>query len=367
VPRLKDHEVPRLREHKASGRAVVTLSGRDVYCGTWGSPEAEETYRRQVAEWLAAGRKLPEEKAGPTVEDLADAWLGWLATRNVKRGEETTHVERARRVAGEVVALYGSEPAAGFRPTWMRTLAGTWKARGLVTLTTNQYLSTVRQLVKWGVKMEMIPAEALVRVQAAGGVSWRDGFGVPEPVGPVPEDVLEATLAAFSTSWRGRQIRDLLRLMRHSGLRPAEACSMRMGDIEQGESSWTYRVAADWNKVEHQGIARVVPLGPKCQEVVAPWLQRARSRYDYGFLFRNLAGGPCRVNSLRNATYQACDRAGVAKWSPNQLRHNYATEVRARYGIEAARTALGHGDVDTTLIYAERDLELARKIARELG
>jgi integrase len=368
MPRLKDNEVPRLREHRASGRAVVTLSGKDVYCGAWGTPEAEETYRRKVAEWLAAGRQLPEEQAGPTVRDLANAWLAWLEARNRKRGQETTHVERARRVAGEVAALYGSEPAAGFRPTWMRTLAGTWKARGLVTLTTNQYLSTVRQLVKWGVKMELIPAEALVRVQAAGGVSWRDGFEVPEKVGPVPEDVLAATLAAFSTSLRGRQVRDLLFLMRHSGMRPAEACSMRAGDIEQSLDVWIYRVASDWNKVEHKGIVRIVPLGSRCREVISPWLERAKRINDGGYyLFRNLAGGPCRVNSLRNAVYQACDRARVTRWSPGALRHNYATEVRSKFGIEAARVALGHSDAGTTLIYAERDLTLARKIAEALG
>ena len=59
--------------------------------------------------------------------------------------------------------------------------------------------------------------------------------------------------------------------------------------------------------------------------------------------------------------------AGVPGWSPNQLRHAAATAVRARFGVEAARTTLGHADLSTTLIYAERDLELAVRVALELG
>jgi integrase len=54
-------------------------------------------------------------------------------------------------------------------------------------------------------------------------------------------------------------------------------------------------------------------------------------------------------------------------WHPNQLRHLHATEVRRRYGIEAASTALGHEHLSVTEIYAERNVELARRIAAEIG
>ena len=57
----------------------------------------------------------------------------------------------------------------------------------------------------------------------------------------------------------------------------------------------------------------------------------------------------------------------VPHWHPHQLRHNRGTEVRRKYGIEAARVALGHAHADVTQIYAERDMEKARQIAREMG
>jgi hypothetical protein len=55
------------------------------------------------------------------------------------------------------------------------------------------------------------------------------------------------------------------------------------------------------------------------------------------------------------------------RWSPNQLRHSTGTEVRKRYGLEAAQVILGHSKADVTQIYAERDLTLGARVAREVG
>ena len=57
----------------------------------------------------------------------------------------------------------------------------------------------------------------------------------------------------------------------------------------------------------------------------------------------------------------------VPIWTPNQLRHSRATEIRSRFGLEAAQTVLGHSEADVTQIYAERDFELAARIMREIG
>ena len=57
----------------------------------------------------------------------------------------------------------------------------------------------------------------------------------------------------------------------------------------------------------------------------------------------------------------------VPHWHPNQLRHTHATEVRKRYGLEAAQVALGHERADVTQVYAERDLAMAVRVAAEAG
>jgi len=54
-------------------------------------------------------------------------------------------------------------------------------------------------------------------------------------------------------------------------------------------------------------------------------------------------------------------------WSPNQLRHAAGTEVRRRYGLEAAQVVLGHAEADVTQVYAERDHALAAEIMQKIG
>ena len=34
---------------------------------------------------------------------------------------------------------------------------------------------------------------------------------------------------------------------------------------------------------------------------------------------------------------RACDKAGIDRWSPNRLRHSAGTEIRRRFGLEAAQ------------------------------
>jgi len=52
MPRLLDG-VPRYRKHRASGQAIVNLSGKDFYLGPHGTKVSHQEYDRVVAEWLA--------------------------------------------------------------------------------------------------------------------------------------------------------------------------------------------------------------------------------------------------------------------------------------------------------------------------
>jgi hypothetical protein len=70
MPRLT-RDVPRYRKHRASGSAIVTLSGQDVYFGPHGTKASRLEYDRHVAEWLARGRRSldandGEASAGPS-------------------------------------------------------------------------------------------------------------------------------------------------------------------------------------------------------------------------------------------------------------------------------------------------------------
>jgi integrase len=74
-----------------------------------------------------------------------------------------------------------------------------------------------------------------------------------------------------------------------------------------------------------------------------------------------------------------CQRLGPEKWKelqdwrrehswhPHQLRHTAATEIRRRFGIEAAQHVLGHATLSITELYAEKNADVANRIAAAIG
>jgi integrase len=115
--------------------------------------------------------------------------------------------------------------------------------------------------------------------------------------------------------------------------------------------------------------------------------------------------GRYAVTSYRNAIYRACDRAFPLpenlsprrqedgkkessaawwarltteereavriwrrehRWHPNQLRHSRATELRG-YGLDMVKTILGHSKVETSQVYAEKDMQAAMELVSRIG
>jgi hypothetical protein len=146
-------------------------------------------------------------------------------------------------------------------------------------------------------------------------------------------------------------------------------------------------------------LARVVVIGPKAQSVVTgclagrdvpedrPLFSPARDREERFEAMRaarkskvqpsqqdRKKAEPKRapreswtVRAYTKAVARACRKAGVEHWHVGQMRHTHATAVRALLGLEAAQASRGHARADVTQVYAERDLALAEKVAREMG
>ena len=88
------------------------------------------------------------------------------------------------------------------------------------------------------------------------------------------------------------------------------------------------------------------------------------------------------TNGYRRAIKRACDKAEakshadnpqlaagvrlVPSWAPNQLRHTRATELRT-HGLDVTKTILGHNKVETTQIYAEKDITAAMELVSQIG
>jgi integrase len=186
----------------------------------------------------------------------------------------------------------------------------------------------------------------------------------------------------------------MIELQRFTGMRPGEVVLMRNGDIDRTGSVWLYRPLH--HKTEHHGHERVIAIGPRAQQVLTPWLQddsdapffspreamkrkraemRAKRKTKVQPSQRNRRKkNPKRqpkeqytTHSFCYAVRRACEKAGVPVWHPHQIRHTRATELRERYGLDAARVILGHRSPRITETYAKLDLTKAIEIAATDG
>ncbi len=215
-----------------------------------------------------------------------------------------------------------------------------------------------------------------------------------------------------SKPYLSRQVWAMIQIELLAGMRPGEVCIMRACDIEMDGDVWNYRPHD--SKTEHHDIERIIPLGQRAQAIVREFLKPDSRAYLFSPIdaeaerraklhagrktplkYGNRPGTNRRrkpkrqpgerftTDSYRRAIQRATELAFPApdgldaeqtkqwhkdhRWSPNQLRHTAGTKVRKLFGLEGAQMHLGHSKANTTEIYAERNLDLAREIARQIG
>jgi integrase len=192
-----------------------------------------------------------------------------------------------------------------------------------------------------------------------------------------------------------RQVWAMIELQRLTGMRPGEVCQMRTCDIDTTRRVWTY--VPQSHKTEHHGKKREIPIGPRAQAILRPWLkpvptaylfspqeateerlaerrrgrktpmtpsQRARQRMVAP---KRRPGEFYETRSYYHAIRNDCDRGGVPHWHPNQLRHNAATWLRREFGLDVAQVILGHSSTAVTEVYAEVDREKAIVVMERVG
>lgn len=263
--------VPNLVHHKPTGQGRIRIDGRDVYCGPWGSPECDETYRRTIAEYLTSGN-LPERKrqsGGPeplSVNELILAYIRHADAYYRKGGKPTGEIGIIKSSMKPLRQLYGTTAAADFGPMALKTVRQEMIDSGLCRNEVNKRAGRVKRLFKWGVENELVPPSVFHGLQAVAGLRrGRCGVRESEPVKPVPEAVVNGTLPHLS-----RQVRDMVRLQLLSGCRPGEICTLRPCDVDTSGDVWLF--VPESHKMEHHDRTRTIFFGPRAQQVLAAWI-----------------------------------------------------------------------------------------------
>lgn len=376
--------IPKLCRQKLRDLAFVTEGKKRIYFGKWGSPEAEAKYLAYVNEITQPGGKKIRESQR-TVSDLSAAFLEARKDYYVKNGKQTGQLERHKTALDFCVELYPSVETDDFGPRKLLAVRHAMETSGRFSRKyVNTLINCVRCAFRWGVENELVKPETLWALQAVAPLKRRRSIARESlPVSLVDPAVVEKTLEFLPPT-----IADMVRVQRLTGMRPGEVCAMKAGDLQINERGvMVYSLSTDktdWRREADQ-IRRIF-LGPKVEAILAPYLLKEDDPDAYIFTPKNavferalakkkkiVKASPKRLNpyfdtaAYRRAITRATVQAGVPKWSPNQLRHLYATEIRQKYGLEAAQIMLGHANANVTQIYAERDERKMEDIASREG
>jgi integrase len=381
--------IPTLTRHKASGLAVVRLDGRDHYLGRFGSRAAEAAYHRLVAEHLAApARPAGEGALLETVAELADAYLAHARRYYRKDGRPTSEVAAIEAAWRYVLRLYAECRLEDFGPLALRAVREAMVAANLARRTINNQIHRLRRGWRWAAENELLDPILWQRLQAVAGLKAGRGGRETAPRQAVPWESVAAVRPHIAA-----QVWAMVELQWLTGMRPGEAVRIRGDRLDVSGTVWIYDLPD--HKTVHQGRTRRIAIGPRAQQVLAPWLNGRP-----GWLFspaeaeierkahlaaeRAAHGGPgshkrgarrprrrpgerYSAESYRRAIRRACAKAGVSPWTPHQLRHAFATRAEAHVGLEAAQAALGHAQPQVTALYVHRDAARAAEAALQIG
>jgi integrase len=418
-------QMPRVVVHEASGNARVRFGGKTYWLGR--SPQgvvtpeqlakATRLWNEHLAGSASPPATVPEMvevsvspiappavTSGITVAALAIKYLDHAEVYYRTEDGKTTSSVDGIRMAARALFPFSDTAAVAFGPKSLKIVREALIREGRPRVTCNRVVKTVRRMFKWASSEELVPAEVWHALEAVSPLQ-KGRTEAPElpPVDEVPEEVVCETLPHLP-----KVVADMVWLQRWTGARPGEVCQVRPGDIDRSADVWIFTPRQHKLSWREDAEPRRIAIGKEGQKVLMPYLLRSATAHCFSphdseqdrnrerrqsraspmtpsqrarkpaRKRRRPAGDRYTTASYRRAITRAVatankarEKAGVAErlpnWSPNQLRHLRAGEVKERFGIEASSAVLGHANIRTTEIYADRKLKIAADVTRQIG
>lgn len=367
--------IPKLCKHKATGRGYVTdpsTKKEHYFAAPYGTPECEAEYAawvKQLMERRAVVASGATAGSSISVAQLIADYMEHARAYYRKDGKETTEVDALKQALTPINELHGRLTADAFGPTELKQVRQAMIDLGWARGNINKQVQRIRRVWRWGIEHGLVRPDTLAALESVPGLRrGRSAAKESDPIEPVELTLVEQTLPRLDDV-----VRALVEIQLHADMRPGEVVIMRPCDIDRSVVPWLY--VPHTHKTEHHGRQRRIWLGPKVRAVLAPLILRCPR--DDTWLFPSRARGKharaagrthWTVSGYRKTVQDACKRhPQLTVWHPNQLRHTMATAIRREFGAEAAQAVLGHAQLETTEIYAERNERLAKDIAEKLG
>ncbi len=218
------------------------------------------------------------------------------------------------------------------------------RTSGLTSRSLARELSAVRGFYRWLQTAHDVDCPALSVIRAP-----KLPARLPRPVDEADARRLIAASASHPEPWIAARDLAALTLIWGTGLRIAEALSLRQRDAPLGE---VLRVTGKGGK------QREVPVVPAARQAVEVY--RAQCPHLAGpeeALFLGARGGALNPRLLQGAMATARQALGLpATATPHALRHSFATHLLEAGGdLRAIQELLGHASLSSTQIYTGVD------------
>ena len=344
--------IPSLR--MKNGQYSVRLSGKDYYLGHE-KRLAEAKYKELLALHFQGGSVLLPEKKKATFSEILSVFAHHVdGTMGKKRLDEL------RKNCADFGTMTGDKLASAIVPSDLARYREMLAERNLSIYTVNQRIEQIKRVFRYAVEVGLVDVKVYQALQVVENakLSRHKGLRPPKKRPPVPVEFAVRVINTIRPI-----VRDLLLLQLYTGARPGEINRMRKRDLNTEGDVWIYEMK-EHKTIEKTGESQLRYLGKRCQQILA---ERIRLLNDNDYVFASRTGKPITAKEVARQLTLACDRMGVERFCPYQLRHTAGTIGRQIAGLDGAQALLGHSSVRMTENYAERVDERAMVIAREFG
>lgn len=277
--------------------------------------------------------------------DILETWRDYL-THGRRRSAHTVraYLACANRLL-QANEIHEWDQAARIEAHDLRRHLAARRAEGLGNASAARELSALKNFIAFAREQAGDPDPAAPRVRGP-----RVKKGLPRPI--TPDDaanVADLVAGNANEDWIGARDRAVLLLLYGSGMRIAEALSLKGSDVPLGD---VLQVTGKGSK------QRMVPILPITRQAVAQYV----SKCPYPLagsqpLFRGAKGGPLGQGMVQKAMARARQMLGLPDTAtPHALRHSFATHLLgAGADLRSLQELLGHASLGSTQIYTKVD------------
>lgn len=351
-------------------------------------PETLERAQRWIMERLATGSASlhPERDEDLTVRQLVDAFMREREEVAESLGytkDQRAQLSHFKGAFAPLVKLYGSKLSKDFGVRHLAAVRHDMLKSGRLSLwTLRNRVYRIKTLFKWAAGLGMIPRNVSLGLSELLSIKEREHPTIKQTTvrTPAPLADVKATLPFLS-----RQLQAIVKLQALTGARPSEVLCLRPMDVERSGDVWIARPSKHKNSWRGAGYEREIELCREAQFVLHPFLE---NRLPTAPLFSpreaeterlqgcpgsravpEVVGDSYSSDVYRRAVERACDKAGVERWTPYQLRHLSGSVAEAELDPVHAGAFLDHADETVTRRYHQdtQRKRMKRETARIVG